>query len=226
MGNTGDRRAIRAALVRWDADRRPDVIVTAAGDENGAWRVYRTDGVLLAAGMVSRSVYDRVKGGLLISTQDVDASGRDHLLFSEASGRRVWSTTVEKLNFETSIAMTDEPNPLGVLAVGLERPTQTFVALIRAKKNSSLAIYDNGAFIEGTTVTTTKPAALEMAAGLTRDGRGLVRLTQSGKPSYLMEKNGVMLVEPKAVPWMWTQAPLGLKLDGNKDRLFYDAWPR
>lgn len=226
VGNAGDRRGIRAAFVRWDADRHPDVIVTAIGDEAGAWRVYRTDGVLLAAGTVSRTQYDRVKGGLAVTTQDVDASGRDRLLFTEAAGNRVWSFAVDKPDFDSPIKMTDDPNPLGVLAVGLERPTQTFLTLIRAKGGSSLAIYDQGGFIEGTSVTTTKPSALEIMSGVTRDGRSLIRMVQSGPPSYLVERNGVMMSDPKAVPWKWTQAPLGFRLDGSKDRLFYDAWPR
>lgn len=50
VGATGDRRGVRATFVRWQKLLEPDIAVTMIGDPTGAWRVYRPDGLLIAAG--------------------------------------------------------------------------------------------------------------------------------------------------------------------------------
>lgn len=225
VGDAGDKRGYRAALVHWDEDRRPDILVTAKGDESGAWRVYRTDGVLLAAGQVSRDVYDRIKGGLLLAAQDIDAVNRERVLFAEAAGSRVWFMTPGKA-LEEPIVMSESAKPLGSMAVGLQRPSQAFVSLTREAAGSRLSILDLKGVEPGTYVSTTRPQALDMVAGRQADGREVVRLTQSGPPTYLVEKSGSLKPAKSAAVTRWKQAPQGLFLFGFKDKRFYDSWPR
>lgn len=225
VSGDADRRGWRASFVRWTDERQPAVLVTAIGDETGEWRVYRIDGVLLAAGNVAHDANDKIVGGLSLAVQDTDASGRDHVLFSENNGNRVWLSSPDDQTAD-QVIMGDDAKPLGVMAVGMQRPMQTFLALVRGRSDSYLALLDKGAFYEGTTVTTTHPEVLNMVAGLSRDGRQLVRLVQSGPPTYFVERGDIMAVEKDVQPAHWTQAPLGMALDGFKDRMFYDVWPR
>ncbi len=225
IGDVTDKRGYRAAFVHWDGDRFPDILVTAKGDENGAWRVYRRDGVLVAAGTVSRDMYDKVRGGLLMATQDIQAAGRERILFTEAMGKRIWLMDPGK-TIEEPIVMAETDKPLGSLAVGIERPSQAMIILTREQNDSRLSVLDPGGVVSGTNVTTTKPASLDLTAGRQRDGREVIRLTQSGPPSYLVERNGSMKPAKTAAVVRWKQAPQGLYLFGIKGFRFYDSWPR
>ncbi|MFZ6015914.1 MAG: S8 family peptidase [Patescibacteria group bacterium] len=224
IGNAGDKRQYHAAFVRWDKDRIPEVIVTTENDPKGEWRVYRTDGILIAAGQVTDKSTGNIAGGLLVSTQDIDNSGYDHVLLSESLGSRVWLFHPE-LPVAEPAAIVDE-SPLGIQAVGLERPHQSFVLLGRSKTGSQLSLLSVWGLDQGTFVTTTKPENLKMTNAQTKDGRELLRFVQSGDPSYIMERNGALAITEEAEVWRYIQAPLGEVLNGNKDRLFHDTWPR
>lgn len=50
VGESGDRRGVRATFIRWQKHLEPDIAVTMIGDPTGAWRIYRPDGLLIAAG--------------------------------------------------------------------------------------------------------------------------------------------------------------------------------
>jgi subtilisin family serine protease len=229
VGNPGDKRAIHAAFVRWDDDRYPEVIVTAEGDDRGAWRVFRTDGVLIAAGQLAESTEAPIKGGLLIATQDITSDGWDNILFTEAAGNRAWLVSPEETKTDPIIFEDGTEN--GLLAVGLERPLQSFVILTRGKNESQLFLLNRWNLDEGTKVDTAHPERLRMVGALTADNRELLRFVQSGEPSYLMEKDGIIQILNKdeasdTEVWQWRQAPLGEKLEGTEGMLFYDTWPR
>ncbi len=230
VGNPGDKRAIRAAFIRWDDDRYPEVIVTAEGDDRGAWRVFRTDGVLVAAGQLAEQSDPPINGGLLIATQDINASGWDNILFTEQSGNRAWLISPEETKTDP-ITFGEEANPNGLMAIGLERPLQSFVILKRGITDSQLFLLNRWNLEEGTIIETTHPDRLRMISALSADSRELLRFVQSGEPSYLMEKDGMIQIldaeQAKEVNvWQWRQAPLGEKLDGVEGKLFYDTWPR
>jgi len=230
VGNPGDKRTLRASFVRWDDDRYPEVMVTAEGDDRGAWRVYRTDGILIAAGQLAEASESAIKGGLLIATQDLTASGRDKVLFTEADGNRAWLVSPDEPKTDPMI-LTEEQDPNGILAVGLERPLQSFVILKRGESDSQLFLLNRWNLEEGTKVDTEHPDRLRMVAALTHDNRQLLRFVQSGEPSYLMERNGMIQIidkeEAKDIQiWQWLQAPLGEKINDLEGRLFYDTWPR
>lgn len=53
VGNPGDRRRIHATFLRWQQKLEPDIAVTVDGDPAGAYRIYRPDGLLIAAGSLS-----------------------------------------------------------------------------------------------------------------------------------------------------------------------------
>jgi len=230
VGNFGDKRAIRASFIRWDDDRFPEVIVTSAGDDRGAWRVYRTDGVLIAAGQLSTGSDPIIKGGALIATQDITASGRDNILFTESAGNRAWLISPEEPESDP-ITFGEGENPNGLLAVSLERPLQAFVILRRGSTDSQLYLLNQWTMDEGTIIETGSPERLRMVSALTGDNRELLRFVQTGEPSYLMEKDGMIQIltqeEAKEIQvWQWRQAPLGEKLDETEGKLFYDTWPR
>ncbi len=230
VGNPGDKRTIRAAFVRWDDDRYPEVIITAEGDDRGAWRVYRTDGILIAAGQLAESTEPAIKGGMLITTQDITATGRDNILFTETAGNRAWLVTPDEPKTKPMI-LTEEASPNGILAVGLQRPLQSFVILKRGKSDSQLYLLNRWNLDEGTNIDTEHPERLRMVAGLTYDNRQLLRFVQSGEPSYLMEREGMIQILDKEEAegikiWQWLQAPLGEKINDLEGRLFYDTWPR
>ncbi|MFA6504282.1 MAG: S8 family serine peptidase [Patescibacteria group bacterium] len=226
VGNLGDKRGLRAIFVHWDEDRYPDVLATTQGDETGAWRVYRSDGVLLAAGQADQNGTNLVKGGLLLASQDLNASGREQVLLTEANGARAWRLSPET-GLGQSFFTTDAVTPLGTLAVGIERPQQAILLLSRSLPSSSLTVLRDVGLGEGSDVTTTKPANINVMSGLTQDNREVVSMVQSGTPTYLIEQNGVMDVTHGTLEVsVWHQAPLGMPVAGRTDRKFYDFWPR
>ncbi|MBD3281857.1 S8 family serine peptidase [Candidatus Uhrbacteria bacterium] len=230
VGNPGDKRTMRAAFVRWDDDRFPEVMVTAEGDDRGKWRVYRTDGVLIAAGQLAEDIEPAIKGGALITTQDLTASGRENILLTEEDGNRAWLITPDETKTEP-IALTEDTNSNGVLAVSIQRPLQSFVLLKRGESDSQLFLLNRWNLEEGTEVETEHPENLRMQSALTPDNRQLLRFVQSGEPSYLMEQHGIMEIIGKEQSAdinvrRYLQAPLGISLSNHEGRLFYDTWPR
>ncbi len=230
VGNSGDNRPIRASFVHWDEDRTPEVIVTASGDSRGDWRVYRTDGVLLAAGRIAEDIEPPVLGGLLISTQDINYSGRESILLSEASGNRAWLIDPKDTKPEPT-TFADDPSPKGIVAVGLERPLQSFIILRRGENTSQLYVLNRWSLEEGTDIATGNHENLRMVSALDQSNRQLLRFTQSGDPSYLIEEAGMMrTLEGESAKeiniWRYLQAPLGVEITGMEGYLFYDSWPR
>lgn len=225
-GNQSDKRGLRASFIHWDEDRLPDVLVAAQGDESGAWRVYRRDGVLLAAGRVSQDSDDKIKGGLLLATQDLNAQNREEALLTESTGRRAW-----RLNPETGLGQafwtTLDSKPMGSMAVGVQRPEQVMLLMTRSLPYSTLAVLRAQGLGESTNVTTTNPGNIRMARGRTADGRVAVSMTQSGKPTYLIERNGMLDITTETINVArWMQAPLGLDVPNQPEYKFYDFWPR
>ncbi|MFA6099449.1 MAG: S8 family serine peptidase [Patescibacteria group bacterium] len=225
-GNQSDKRGLRVSFIHWDEDRWPDVLVTSQGDESGAWRVYRRDGVLLAAGQASQTSEDKIKGGLLLATQDLNALGREEALLTEASGQRAW-----RLDSVTGLGQafwtTLDAKPMGSMAVGVERPEQVMLLMTRSLPYSTLAVVDAQGLGESSNVTTTNPGNMRMARGRTADGREVISMIQSGKPTYLIERNGMLDVTTEAIKvTRWMQAPLGLDVPSQQGYKFYDFWPR
>jgi hypothetical protein len=230
VGNPGDKRAIRSAFVRWDEDRIPEVIVATSDDPTGAWRVYRLDGVLLAAGQLSASATDIIKGGALISTQDISHSFWDHILFTEALGNRAWLATPESINPDPMILGETAPS-LGTLAIGLQRPIQSFIILRRGTDENRLYSLNRWTINEGGDISTSHPERLRMMSARTDDDRELLRFVQSGEPAYMIESHGIMAMvgetQAKQITnFTWRQAPLGETINTMEGRLFYDSWPR
>ncbi len=224
-GNAADKRGLHAIFVRWGDDRRPNILVTSQGDESGAWRLYRWDGVLLSMGQVSQNAQDKIQGGLLLAAQDLKAQAKETVLLTEATGARAWrfeSTT----NLGKSFVTTLDEKSYGSMAVGIERPIQAMTLLSRSMPYSSLRVLYSQGIGEDVSVTTTRPSNLNMVEGQTADGREVIRLVQSGKPTYLIERKGMLDVTTDPITVAeWRQAPLGLEKP-NMPGKFYDFWPR
>ena len=226
VGNPGDKRGLRAAFIRWDADRKPDILVSAQGDEKGEWRVYRWDGVLLAAGQASQGADDKIKGGLLLATQDLRQANVEQGLLTEADGERAWRLDPAQ-GMGRPFYTTLDTKPMGTLAVGIQRPEQVMLLMTRSLPNSALTVLRDSGIGEASAVTTTKPSNIRMARGRTADGREAVSMIQTGKPTYLIERKGYMDVTTEDIKiTRWLQAPLGLDDVKNPGFKFYDFWPR
>jgi hypothetical protein len=75
----------------------PDIAVTMGNDVHGAWRVYRFDGVLIAAGDLGYGFVD----GVNIAAEDIDSTGIDGLVLGERGGSGVWFVSPESLTPRT-----------------------------------------------------------------------------------------------------------------------------
>ncbi len=219
VGNTTDRRGVRAAYVRWSDRRHPDIMVTTNGDTKGAWRVYRDDGVLLAAGEVGK-----VAGGLGLATQDLNASGYDDVLLYETGGSRAWMISVIHSS-PLPVAPFSKPAK-GLSAVSISRPAAGFLVASRSS-DQQVAIVGRGglALARG---PASKPNKKALGWNLKRAAR------QGGGSAYVLgaTTGDVMLVNdgsglsPREVTDItnWTQASSGIPL--NRGWLMYDSWPR
>ncbi len=226
VGNPGDKRGVRSSFVRWDEDRRPEVMVSSEGDETGAWRIYRLDGVLLAAGQTAADANDKIKGGVLLAAQDVDADGRDEILLTEAQGHRLWQLTLDGL-LDGPLDLADATKSLGNMAVGLQRPIQGFALLSKEQPVSKLYVLSDYGLSDSQDINTSNPERLVMTQGRSDDGREVVVLVQSGKPTYMLERQGLLDVVDYEVPVVWWRhAPLGMAQLDVPGALFYDVWPK
>lgn len=226
VGNSGDKRGIRASWVRWDEDRLPEIMVSTEGDETGAWRIYRRDGVLLSAGQVSVDQNDKIKGGVLLAVQDADWDGRDEILLTEAQGHRLWQLTLDGL-LDGPLNLADADKSLGNMAVGVQRPIQAFAVLSKEQPVSKLYILSDYGLSDGQDINTSNPERLVMSEGRSDDGREVVVLVQSGKPTYMLERRGLLdVVDFEVSVAQWRHAPLGLLQSVVPGALFYDVWPK
>ncbi len=223
VGESGDRRGVRAAFVRWQGALQPDIAVTMAGDFDGAWRVYRPDGLLIAAGSVGP-----VNGGLMLSAEDLNLTGRDVLFLGEARGRRAWIVTPE-----TSASQEIEPffqkDVFGMVGLSLARPVPAFVVAAASGKQRLTLITRGG---ERTDVSESAQSSLEwkIRRGARLGDTAIFEVTD-GRPTapklnnrtYVGDPTGLHETVSSTQNVAWVEMPQGEHRDGWSR---YGVWPR
>ncbi len=221
VGDTGDLRGVRASFIRWTGNRNPEIAVSMIGDQGGAWRIYRTDGVLVAAGDLGGNI----RGGLYLASQDLDYSGHDTLFLGEADGNRAWlvsagaPTPVEFVPF----AFT---GTRGVSGLSIMRPVAAFLVAQRFGDGQT-AIVGSG----GSTLAAGKIGLKSGVQGwLTRraqdkQGRQAYDIVSTdGRLVFVNDAVGLKIAKDPVQISRWTQIPDGeIRSGGWK---YFEAWPR
>lgn len=219
VGESGDRRGIRSRFLRWQGDLEPDIAVSTIGDSDGSWRVYRPDGLLVAAGAVGPNV----RGGLLLAAEDVDSDGRDELLLSEADGDRAWLVTSK--GDATEFHPFGTAKVQGIMALSVARPVPAFfVASIAGE--ALLAVYGKNLERFSTSRLPSDFVAFERAlrAGERRGNSNIIDIRAGARRIVYVETPTGFDQTAEAISLRrWTQSPTG-ELRGAWIRT--DVWPR
>lgn len=222
VGNPSDTRAIRASFLHWSHARLPDVIVASAGDASGAWRVYRWDGVLLAAGTVGAK---DIRGGLVIASQDVDADGLDEVVLAEAAGNRAWMLSAahpQALAIEPFL----HPSSGGLTAVSVTRPRAGFLLASRGPDRQVAVVGQGGVALAQGPVSAAGKKGGWTVRRAARNGSGSVYQLSASDGSVVLATDGGGLspVSSEIQVARWAQVPDGQAL--NPGWLYYETWPR
>lgn len=221
VGDSGDRRGVRATFLRMSGQFEPDIAVSTVGDRGGNWRIYRSDGLLVAAG----SVATNVNGGLTLAAQDLDSSGTDTLFLGEADGRRAWLLlpltlkTTEVDPFTTTTAR-------GIAALTMTRPIPAFLAMTTKGDAMIAAIGRNGERLDiGSTIKNTSTNGWIPRRA---DRAGLPSVFQAAGTkkniTYIGDATGVHEAKTPPAVARWAQTPLGEARHAGWRS--YDLWPR
>ncbi len=233
LSNTGDaiqyldlgsesRSQVRAGFLHWQLSQLPDIAVTMADDASGSWKVYRWDGVLLAAGSVGAS---DIRGGLIMASQDLDADGKDELLLLEAKGPRMW------------LVSANEPKPLeiqpfasraqqGSSALSVTRPRAGFLIASRGSDRQVTIIGRGGSILAQGPVSAMGKQGGWSLRRAARKGNGSVYELRAKDGKLILVNDGSGLTPSTVgIPvTRWTQVPEGQQL--NSGWLYYESWPR
>lgn len=222
VGAVKDTRAIRASFLHWSTEQLPDIAVTTAGDASGAWRIYRWDGVLLAAGMVGNK---DVKGGLVMAAQDVTADGADELVFAEANGTRLWMVSAAHPT-PVLLSSFQRKTSVGLSIASVTRPRAGFLVASRGPDRQVSIIGKDGAVLAQGPASATKKAGGWTVRRASRKGNSSIyQLTASdGKLILAADGAGLAPTSGQIQVTRWAQVPDGERL--NKGWLYYETWPR
>ncbi len=219
VGEPGERRGVRATFIRWQGNLEPDIAVTTIGDASGAWRVYRPDGLLIAAGSVGS-----ITGGLTLAAEDLNLSGRDTLFLGEAAGRRAWLVTPDNQTLKEF-----EPFPqrdvVGIAALALSRPLPALV-LMNLGGDAHVSIVGKGGeqLDVGLTVKNTTKTGWTIRRGARPGDSPVFQATNAARSvTYVGDATGVHEVKTAPRETTWIETPLGERHDGWTR---YDTWPR
>lgn len=222
VGSTKETRAIRASFLHWSTQQLPDIAVTAAGDTSGAWRVYRWDGVLVAAGVVGNK---DIKGGLVMAAQDVDADGADEILFAEASGTRLWMVSAAHPS-PVLLNPFQHKTSQGLSVASVTRPRAGFLVASRGPDRQISIIGRDGTLLAQGPVNTAKKIGGWTVRRASRKGNGSVYQLSASDGKLILAADGAGLTPTAGQVQVtrWAQVPDGERL--NKGWLYYETWPR
>lgn len=222
VGNPGDKRAIRASFLHWEHTRLPEMVVTAADDTSGAWRIYRWDGILLAAGNVGKN---DVKGGLVIASQDVDADGLDEVLLAEAQGTRAWILSAKHPQ-PIAVEPFLHPSSGGLTLASVTRPRAGFLVASRGPDRQVSVLGQGGVSLAQGPVSAAGKKGGWTVRRATRSGSGSIYQLSASDGSIVLATDGGGLtpVSSEVQVTRWAQVPDGEAL--NPGWLYYETWPR
>lgn len=222
VGETGDRRGVRASFVRWSGSRKPEIAVSMIGDQTGAWRVYRSDGVLVAAGTLGQGI----KGGLNLAAQDLDAMGADTLFLGEADGQRAWLVSAKE-----QIPVVFEPfgssNTHGISALSVARPMLSFLVVSRYDDGQMAIVGKNGQKLAWGQIGNKNAPKNGWQSRRATDGQGgqaFDILSVDGRLVFVNDASGLKLSKAPVKYTRWVQIPDGEPQPGGWK--YFEAWPR
>ncbi len=221
VGNQGDKRGVRAAFIRWSGKDKPEIVATTIGDATGGWRIYRLDGVLVAAGSEGTDI----NGGLYLAAQDLDSNGHDTLFLGEANGRRAWlASQAEPVPAVFTPFAGSKAN--GISALSVTRPKPSF--LVTSKfQSGQLAIIGQGGVQLAAAQSTLKLGAqgwLNRRALAKQGGAVYDILSPDGQLVFVNDASGLHVSQKPINISHWTQIPDGEnEADGWR---YFETWPR
>ncbi len=221
VGAPGDRRGVRATFVRWQGNIEPDIAVTTLNDPTGSWRVYRPDGLLIAAGKVGAG---HIKGGLNLAAQDLNANGRDDLFIGERGGSRAWlvsspSGTVRKL----SLFKSDVKD---VTALAVTRPEASFfVTSVYGAREIRIVGLGGRTLVEARATAVPHNGAWINRRAARTGGGDVIELTSStGTLNFVSYANGLHATTDRIAIDYWSEIPNGEPSEPGWR--FVEVWPR
>jgi len=219
VGEGGDKRGIRAAFVRWTGGLEPEIVVAPMDDPAGSWRIYRLDGVLVAAGALGSDI----RGGLFLAAQDLDGTGRDTLFLGEAQGNRAWLVSADG-EPAREVPADILASGKGISALSVSSPVPAF--FITSKFGGVMAIVGkNGQRLAAWQVTGQDgQAGWSSMRGLGQAGSVYDILTADGHSVFLQDAVGLRAAESVGQIWRWVQIPEGEPQVGGL--VYYETWPR
>ena len=221
VSDQGDLRGVRATFIRWQGNAEPDIAVTMVGDAHGAWRVYRPDGLLIAAGEVGNNIV----GGLTIAAQDLASEGRDVLFLGERGGQRAWliSSSTGKPQQITPFKTADQK---GVVALAVKRPTPSFLVTTMTGTRELRVIGTGGESLVDAKVNSLAKSGTLSVRRASRVGGGELYdlVTPKGSLVFVDDANGLHASTETYHLDRWTQIPEGQATDPGW--LYVQSWPQ
>ena len=221
VGEQGDRRGIRAAFVRWSGGNEPEIAVASLDDGSGSWRIYRNDGVLIAAG----SVGSGVQGSVYLAAQDLDGIGRDALFLGEADGRRAWLVSADNQRAK-EVGLPKAAGNRGISALSVSRPAPAFLVTAKFGGGAVAVIGKDGIQLAtGQTITTSNTKGWINRRAISRKaGQVYDILSADGRMVFVRDAVGLRLAKTSIPVERWVQVPDGeIRPEGWR---YYEAWPR
>lgn len=220
VGESGDRRGVRATFIRWQKNLEPDIAVSMIGDAAGAWRIYRPDGLLIAAGALGADI----GGGVFLSASDVNASGEELLFLGEANGRRAWilsSTTPAQ-----DVTPFADATIRGIVALSVTRPEPSFFITVLHGASQFTIIGRDGTRISNQLLSSKKLADNRNIRRKTRQGESDLFSLSAGATStaFVASPNGLDHIDDPFKPGHIAESPQGELR--SPEWLLYGLWPR
>lgn len=225
VADLGDRRGVRAAFIRWtDAQAGqpavPDIAVSMIGDPTGAWRIFRMDGLLTAAGVLGSGI----RGGVTLAAQDIVSTGADMLFLGEALGSRAWyeSRTGAEEMFIPFLGSSSE----GVSALSVSRPVPSFFITSRTGDHQVTVVGEHGIRLAEGQIAASSTNEVWTNRRAMREGGGTVYDVSSsaGHVAFVNDASGLHATDESITVHHWVQVPQGDVV--HPGWRYYETWPR
>lgn len=221
VSDQGDTRGIRATFARWQGKAEPDIIVTMIDDHRGAWRVYRPDGLLIAAGEQGIDI----RNGLNVAAQDLASDGRDELFFGERGGSRSWLvSSVDGSSVPLTLFTTGTHR--GINALSVTRPTPSFlVTSAYGDRDIRIVGKGGGTLVEARATSVSTSGAWIGRSGARKGGGMAYELMAPGGNVVLVnDANGLSVTKESIRIDRWVQIPEGQPTETGWRVV--ETWPR
>ncbi len=218
VSNAGDLRGVRASFIRWQGQAEPDIAISMIGDPRGAWRIYRPDGLLIAAGEAGTDIH----GGVYLAAQDLTGTGADDLFLGEADGRRAWIVTTSSTEAFTPL---QDLLARGVLPLSIARPVPSFLVLSKDGPVDALILGPSGHIYASSQVSTSTMDGRIARRAVLKGGGSVYDLGVNGANIvFVGDASGLHVATENMTVDRFLQIPTGLSV--GQGWVYYETWPR